>query len=316
VIKVQTNKNIIFLFSVLAQINTTKKYHRLGKSLLEKLDYNNLESFKNFEELYNSKKLPTHPYTYCVYAINSNLDLSSKDINPKSGFGDKTYNIYNKKIKPIIRDIYKNSIFEEIYQKNVLNKYLNLTEKIQDNFNGKVEKSIKYVWNLNNNYEFVLTPNFLEISHSFGLFRDNTLYSITSPNQIDGEVSFYSQSTISNAIHEFSHSVFKKYLIDNNLYQKHKEITKSIKVPDSLQKRHNNPAIYMEETLIRVMTIIIQEDLYKDFMDIEKLKKKSNRNLNLLQKKGYPKSKRLYAFLLKRKNKKDAYLNSFLSKKI
>jgi hypothetical protein len=309
-IKTKTNKNIILFFSILNSIEIKPNYHPLGEKLLDSIEYTNLPPFKEFKELFKNKQIPIHSYQYCVYAINSKLNLDAKNIKPKSGFGEKTYNTYTEKIKPLSKNLYEQSNFKRIYEEEIQNKYRKLSKQLQEHFSGKVEEAIKKTWNIQNPYTFILIPNFLEISHSFGLFRDDTLYSITAPNLTKKGVQFQSQLMISNAIHEFSHSIFQKYLIDNDLYTEHKKLTNDIEIPNSLKSIHRTPHIFMEETLVRVVTILIQEDYYKDALSNDIIKQKSNEMLDGLVKKGYYNAHEMYKKLHKSKNIIESYLNS------
>jgi len=309
VIRVKTNKNIIFFFSVLAKLNPQRKYHPLGKTLLDNLEYEKLSTFDEFIKLYKNKQIPTYPYLFSIYAINTERDLSPKSIKPKSGFGKKTLTNYTNKIEPIVKKIYISSNFEEIYEKQIQKEYSALTNQIQKSFKGRVEESIKKVWDIDKNYEFILIPNFLEIGHSFGIFRDSKLYSITAPIRKDGDISFLSQFIISNAIHEFSHSVFKKFLIENDLYQKHKVLTENIEIPKNLTKIHANSAIYMEETLIKLMTLLIQQELYKGFVSEKNQIFKAKKKIKKLEERGYEKARELYPILQNSKDKKKSYLD-------
>jgi hypothetical protein len=316
VIRVKTNKNIIFFFSILAKLNPQEKYHTLGETLLKNLEYGQMEGFREFKKVYEKNRyIPIHPYQFSVLSMNTKNDLSPKSINPECGFGEKTLTNYKEKFEPLVKEIYKKSNFEEIYKTQIVKKYEELNQQIQKSFNGRVEDSIKKIWDIDNNYECFLIPNFLEIGHSFGIFRNNKLYSITSPIMKDGEISFRSQFVISNSIHEFSHSVFQKFLIENDLYQKHKALTKNIKIPKELINIHSNSAIYMEETLIKLMTLLIQQELYKEFVSKEDQKFKAKRKLDQLEKKGYKKAGELYSILQNSDDKKERYLD-YLSKNI
>lgn len=308
-IRVKTNKNIIFFFSVLAKLNPQRKYHPLGKTLLDNLKYEKLSTFDEFIKLYKNKQIPTHPYLFSIYAINTEGDLSPKSTKPKSGFGKKTLTNYKNKIEPLVKRIYISSNFEEIYEKKIQKEYNEIANQIQKSFKGRVEESIKKVWDINDNYEFILIPNFLEIGHSFGIFRDNKLYSITSPIKKDEEISFRSQFVISNAIHEFSHSVFQNFLIENDLYQKHKALTGNIEIPKNLTKIHANSAIYMEETLIKLMTLLIQQELYKGFVTEKNQISKAKKKIKQLEERGYKKARELYPILQNSKDKKKGYLD-------
>jgi hypothetical protein len=314
-IRVKINKNIIFFFSILAELNPQKKYHSLGEVLLDSLDYEKINAFQKFKEIYKNKNILTHPYQFSVLSINTKNDLSPKSINPECGFGEKTLTNYKEIIEPLVKEVYKKSDFEKIYKEQILEKYEELTKQIQKSFRGRVEDSIKKIWGIENNYKFILIPNFLEINHSFGIFRNNKLYSITSPVMKDRKISFQSQFAISNAIHEFSHSVFQKFLIENDLYQKHKALTENIEIPKKLINTHSNPAIYMEETLIKIMTLLIQQELYKKFVNKEDQKLKVKRKLDQLEEKGYKKARELYSILQNSDNKKERYLD-YLSKNI
>ncbi|MCD4756402.1 hypothetical protein K8R20_02190 [bacterium] len=307
-IKIKSNKNILFFFSLLAQLQPDQPYHPLGKKILKLINYSQATSYKNFQNHHNS--YPIHPYRYALYAIHTNSDLSSKEMNGECGFGPKNSKFYTEKIYPVVKEIAKETNFNELITTEILPLHETLNKDIEKYFNGDVEKSIKKIWGVNhNNMNFILIPNIFELGHSFGLFRKNNIYSITSPYEIDNKTQFVQQSVISNAIHEFSHSIFKKNLMKNSLFQKHVELTKHIEVPKKLQKIHTTPFIYMEETLIKVVTQIIKEFLYdKNHRTPEEIKQKTVRSLDRITNRGYEQAYNLYEVLHNSENIVEDYL--------
>jgi len=306
-IKTKYNKNILFFFSLLAQIQPDNPYHPLGKKILKLTNYSKSNSYKKFKDFYNS--YPIHPYKYSVLAINTNQDLSPKKRNDECGFGPKTIKFYTEKIYPLVKEIAKEVNFNKLITKDILPLHKTLNKDIEKYFNGDVEESIKMIWSINHNkMNFTLIPNIFSLGHSFGIFRNDNIYSITSPHKIDDKTQFLQQQVISNAIHEFSHSIFQKYLIEQDLFQKHVELTKHIEVPKELQKNHRTSYIYMEETLIKIITLIIQEYIHKNHITPKVMEQERVRELDRITNLKYEKAYDIYKALHNSENIIDDYL--------
>ena len=286
-IKTQTNKNLIFLFSILNYYKDTSLYHPLAIELLSDLNFYQNSAFKELTQKFINKQIPQHPYQYALLSVHINNDLKPKTQDSNAGFGPKTYKMYTKELEYLLKEIYETSNFNSIYKTNIAKKYKEITDKISKNFKGNIYKNIIEFWNPKSELNLNFVPNFLSVGHSFGVHRRNNIYSITSPVNRDRKTEFANQNMISNSIHEFSHSIFQKLIIDDKKYKTHQNLCKEYKIPESLQKRHPNTAIYIEETLIRVSTLVIQEKIFKDFMTNEETEKKREQTLSRIENQGY-----------------------------
>lgn len=309
-IKVSVNKNLVYFFFLFNCFsNVQKKYHSLGEHILNRYN-NDLPEIENLKELYKNKIIPNHPYQYCVYSINTNEDLSPKVLDPNDGFGPKMYGTYMDNLYPLVLQIEKELNFFDIFEKEFLSQYELICKGVQKNFEKKIEEILKDIWKIEDEFNFFVLPNVFEVGHSFGVFRENSLYSISSPILTkEGVIEFNSQNLISNVIHEFSHSIFKKKLLSAKKFQENKDLTKCIKVPEILQSIHSSPDIYIEETYIKVISIIIQEELYKEHVPEEEMRTKSVTRLKNLEEKGYTFSSKFYDKLKESKNIFETYFD-------
>lgn len=309
-IKVSINKNLVYFFFLFNYLsNVSKKYYPLGEYILNRFN-KNLSEIEDLKELYKKKIIPNHPYQYCVYAINTNEDLSPKVLALNDGFGPKMYGTYMNNLYPLALQIEKKLKFFDIFEKEFLSQYELICKEIQKDLGKKIEKTIIDAWKIEDEFNFCVFPNVFEVGHSFGVFRENNLYSISSPILTkDGKIEFNSQNLISNVIHEFSHSIFKKKLLSLKKFQENKDLTKGIQVPEILQSMHSTPDIYIEETYIKVISIIIQEELYKDYVPEEEMRIKSAVRLSDLEKKGYTFASFFYDKLKESKNTFETYFD-------
>ncbi len=71
----------------------------------------------------------------------------------------------------------------------------------------------------------------------------------------------------------------------------------------------------MEETLIKLMTLLIQQELYKGFVTEKNQISKAKKKIKQLEERGYEKARELYPILQNSKDKKKGYLD-YLSNNI
>jgi hypothetical protein len=142
-IKVKTNKNIVFFFFLFNLISKTKNIqHPLGKSLMER--FSNLpKEVEKLQEQYTKNEIPKHPYQYCTLAINTDDKLKAKTLSPNYDYGEETFvkalthflltNIY----KPFIPLEESEKKENEILEKIVEDGYIHAPEFYRELKEGK-----------------------------------------------------------------------------------------------------------------------------------------------------------------------------------
>ncbi len=276
----------LFLYNIISE-RTESQLHPLGEKIMSK--YRKLpDEINQLKILYKQKIIPTHPYYYCVFAINTEQSLTSIEIVPTDGYGKKLSTIYTEQIYPLVSIIETELNFFQFLRKDINVESSKINNEIKKHFGKHISLKFKEIWDIDEQEKLLLIPNVLSLNHSFGLFRKKKNYSISSPilNK-QGEIEFNSQYLISNAIHEFSHSILKKKLIKENNYKVLKELTESLKIPVSLERIHQKPEEYMEETFIKSITLFIQAQVFKEFMPLEEIEIKNSKKLESLVSKGY-----------------------------
>ena len=224
------------------------------------------------------------------------------------GYGPRMYGIYSEKMYPLISKIEKELNFFSVFEKEYMSEYKKICKNIQRYFDGSVEKTLKEVWQLKENYNFFLIPNFLLVGEGAGIMRGEDMYSISSPVPTkEKTIDFYSQHLISNCIHELSHCVLQRKLIEKNKYEEILELTKNVEIPKELKNIHYRADNYIEETFIKVFTLFVLNHLYKDSMTEEELKKKTEEKLFHLEKSQYIYARVFYKNLQENINPFEAY---------
>ncbi len=261
------------------------------------------------KDLLEEKSIPSHPYRFCIFAINTKQSLESKNISPESGYGEKLYNIYNTNIYPLVSKIEKEIQFFSFLKQDIYPEYELLIHDIQKIFNKQILTPFKNIWKLDGKEKFFLIPNVLSVGHSFGLFRKNNIYSISSPiKDREGKVDFNSQNLISNTIHEYSHCILQRGLIAKGKYGQVREALKDIEIPDTLQKIHARADLYIEENFINSITLFIQEETFKNFMSKTEIEEKRKDILDSLVKRGYTFTPLFYSKMTQDSDPLDIYL--------
>lgn len=310
-IQVKPNTNVIyllFLFNVISKY--PKELHPLGKKLLERFETKN-ENIESLKELYFKKEIPNHPYQFILFAINANTDLTSKSQSPDDGYGPRMYEIYSKKMYPLISEIEKDLNFFSVFEKEFMLEYESICENIQKYFDGSVKKTLEEVWKLEEKYCFFLIPNFLLVSEGAGVLRGEEMYSVSSPVPVkEGKIDFYSQHLISNCIHELSHCILQKKLIATGKYKEVFDLTENIEIPERIKRRYGRGGNYVEETFIRALTLFVLNHLYKNSMTEEDISKKTEEKLSKLVEEGFVLSNDFYSILKKENDPFEAYFRS------
>lgn len=310
-IQVKPNKNVIFflfLFNILS--NYPRELHPLGKKLLKRFEIKS-ENFEKLEQLYLKKEIPNHPYQFILFAINSNDDLTPKSQSPDDGYGPRMHGIYSEKMYSLVSEIEKELDFFSVFEKEFMLEYESICENIQKYFDGSVEKTLKEVWQLKENYNFFLIPNFLLLSEGAGIMRGKDMYSISSPIPTkENTIDFYSQHLISNCIHELSHCILQRKLIEKNRYKEVFELTEDIEIPERIKMKYGRGGNYVEETFIRVLTLFSLNHLYKNSMTQKEIDKKTEEKLSKLVDEGFVLSHEFFKNLKKEKDPFESYFES------
>lgn len=308
-IKITFNKNILFFFFIYNTIsNKQTKLHPLGKEIMNK--YKTLpKEIDTLKKIYYEKNIPTHPYAYCVFAINTDRYLKSKKISPQSGYGEKLSQIYNNYIYPNVLQIEKELNFFSYIDKDISPRYKLINEDIKKIFSNEISIIFRKIWKIEEDTNLLLFPNVLSTEHSFGVFRENDIFSISSPIvEKDGSIGFNQQNLISNAIHEYSHSILHKFLIGKHKLSYIKNISMDIDIPRGLRAIHNKPEIYIEESFIKALTLFIQEQIFENFMTEKEIREKRNKNLEVISQKGYIYTPVFFSKLNKEASPVDTYI--------
>lgn len=308
-IKTIFNKNILFFFFIYNIIsNNQKRLHPLGEEIMSK--YKNLpKEMDIIKNLYNNKSIPTHPYTFSIFAINTDKDLKSKKISPKSGYGEKLSTIYNNYLYTNISQIEKELQFFSYIGEEIAPRYDVLNKDIQKIFTKHISSTFRNIWKIKEDINLLFFPNVLSVGHSFGIFRNNDIFSISAPivNK-DSSIEFNQQNLISNAIHEYSHCVLQKSLTKKGKLSYIKDMLVNIKVPTPLQTIHARPEIYIEESFIKVLTLFIQEAIFENFMTEKDIIEKRNVNLEAIVANGYSYAPLFFSKLDKSTSPVDRYI--------
>jgi hypothetical protein len=310
-VQVIPNQNVIFflfLFNILS--NYSKELHPLGKKLLKRFEVKS-ENFEKLKNLYLKKEIPNHPYQYILFAINSNKDLTPKSQSPDDGYGPRMFGMYSEKMYPLVKNIEKDLNFFSVFEKEFLFEYESICKKIQKYFDGSVEKALKEVWQLKENYSFFLIPNFLLFAEGAGMMRGKNMYSISSPVKTkENTTDFYAQHLISNCIHELSHCILQKKLIEANKYREVFKMTENMDIPESIKMNYGKGGNYVEETFMRVFTIFTLNHLYKNSMTREELESKTEEKLSNLENSQFKYARVFYKNLQKNIHPFEAYFKS------
>lgn len=251
--------------------------------------YKNLpKEVDTLKDLYNNKSIPTHPYTFSIFAINTHKDLKSKKISPKSGYGEKLSTIYNDYMYTNVLQIEKELQFFSYINEEIASRYDVLNKDIQKLFTKHISSTFRNIWKIKEDINLLLFPNVLSVGHSFGIFHNNDIFSISAPivNK-DSSIEFNQQNIISNAIHEYSHCILQKSLIKKSKLSYIKDLLVNVEIPASLQSMHRRPEVYIEESFIKVLTLFIQEAIFANFMTETEITEKRKKNLETMVANGY-----------------------------
>ena len=288
------------MFNVLSE--TKETYHPLGESLVKK--FSNLPpEIEELKKQYLKGEIARHPYQYCTLGVNTDEKLKAKSLSPNYDYGKKTLKAYSEKMYPLCLVIEEKLGFFKIFSEEILPEYEELCQENQKHLNKNVYDALKSFWDLEENIELFLMPNILATGGSFGLFRKNTMYSITSPALTKkNSREFTQQNLIFNSVHEFSHSIFKTKLLDLGKFAVFTEKAQRVKIPEKLLEKHKKPEIYTEEAFVKALTHFILVNLYRPFLSLKESEEKEREILNKIVNDGYIHAEVFYEELKKGKD--------------
>lgn len=317
-ISVKTNKNIIFFETLIALLDKREeKYHVLGEKILREYEFiKELKSFKLFREKYEQKEIPNHIYQYLFFSINLNDNLTPKSPDPRSGFGPKRFKSYQEDIYPLVKEIYEESNFDEIYKDKILPDYEKIAEDIQILFDKqKPEEVLMDFWKGEFKPNLVFIPNPLRVGGGSGGFRKNTLYSITGTVIREEGIIFKPSHMTSNLLHEYSHSFFKYYLTSREgFFEKNKEIgeilSKKIegKIEENTLNIYGSSSNYFEETFMRAIQILLTARFFEKYTSKQEMEEKTIKQLQARKEDGFIYVENFYNELEKEEFPIDSYM--------
>jgi hypothetical protein len=317
-ISVQTNKNIIFFEVLLSLLKTEKeKYHPLGEKTLKEYEYvRKLKSYKEFEDKYNQKEIPSHQYQYLFLSVHLNDNLTPKTLSPNDGFGPNRVKGYKEMIYPLVKAIAQESNFDDIYVRKILSDYEKVTKEFQKLFDKqKPGETLMNFWKGEYKPKLVFIPDPLRVGGGSGASRKNTLYSITGTVIDKEEIIFKPSHMISNLLHEYSHSLFKYYIYSNkDIFKKNKEICEVLskkiegKVGEMVLKNYGTSSNYFEETFIRAVQILLSKKFFTKYVEEEEIEEKTRKQLENRRKDGFIYIEDFYKELEKERDPIDLYM--------
>lgn len=275
-ISVQTNKNIIFFETLISFINNDKDFHPLGQKIIEEFkDIKKIRAFEEFQKDIKEKKIPSHPWQYIFLSVNLNDDLTTKSLSPGDGFGPNRERAYMDNIYSIVNKIHTESNFEKRYKETILPEYEILAQDIQNIFNKQNPGDVLEVfWSKQLNTKLIFIPDPLRVGGGSGVSRGDEFYSITGTVKTENGTEFKPSHMISNLLHEYSHSFFKKYLYKSeDMFKKNEEICNTLfegikeDKESEVFKNYGKPTIYFEETFIRAVQILLSRRFFEKAMN-------------------------------------------------
>jgi hypothetical protein len=291
-IKVQKNKNILFLSFLVNLTFVKKEYDKyllpLGAKIYKDLEYiQNTKEVQKFVEEYKDQ-IPLQLYfQYMQLSLFLNDDFNFVFNQEEEELLEKSqvHKRHVKIIESAVKAIYDKVQFDKYFEKEVSDEYDSLSQNIQELFDEKqnIQYLLEKFWKISLNPQLLFIPNIVSLGDCFGLGRGNNFYSISS-GKIDSKsnVSEYTPVHVySNAIHEFSHQYFKEHIkelnLEKDLYEKSTEILKKKKLDKKIINIYKEG--YLEECIIRAYTIRMKELL--NIYDITKkeLKEKVSKML-------------------------------------
>ncbi len=296
-ISVRTNKNVVFFETLISLLNKKEeKYHPLGEKILKEYEYlSGLKSYELFRQKYQQKEIPTHIYQYLFLSIHLKEDLTPKSLDPNEGFGPNRVKGYQEIIYPLIKEVYEESNFEEIYVEKIVPDYEKVAEEIQTLFDKqRPEETLMSFWQGEYKPKLVFIPDPLRVGGGSGASRKNTLYSITGTVFDGEEVIFKPSHMISNLLHEYSHSFFKHYINSNKeLYAENKELGQKLskkvedKIGENILMNYGSSSNYFEETFMRAVQILLSKRFFEKYTSKEEMEKKATDQVQKRKAEGF-----------------------------
>lgn len=306
-IKVETNKNIIFLTLLINYFYPKdKEKFYLYKKVIKKFDKLIPKSFKNdFQNEYKGE----NPLAILCRYISLSVYLDEGllfNFNKKEEQQFLKIEKFAKDIsffKNHLKNFYDSIDFDSFYRKNIETEYRKLCKEIEEIFNSKTNITNVLVdyWGLKYQPEVIFIPNFVALGDCFGVRREEKFFSITSPkiNKQTG-ISEYSLIHIySNTLHELSHSFFKETIATKYSKDELREKAKKLKLNEDVLKVYGGG--YFEECFVIASTIRLKEVLNVYDLDKRSVAEKVKKSLLSEDNMGYGLVRNYYERLSSRK---------------
>ncbi len=316
-IKVQTNKNVIFfqLLLVLISDEGDQMSHPLANKIVEKFKYiKGFPIYKEFVNTFLQKNIPQNQWDYLLFSLYTTNQFTLLDICIQDEYISGIYKIYKRKIYPLVRNIYFESKFDEIYNKEFKPLYENICINIQQELDSlRPEKILLKFWQLDPKTDIYLIPNLFRVGGGSGLSINENFYAVIGASNCNGEILFKSTNMISTIYHEFSHSFFKDAISQNEiLKERNKEICKSLgkvilkKVPKDIGilQNYGISTTYFEETFMRAIQIFLSYEFFKQiYTNSNSLKMDTEKKLDARESEGFIFIKMFFDSIKKYRNK-------------
>ena len=263
-IKVEINQNIIF-FELLIHSSKRKydKYHDIASEVLNEFEnISELSSFKEFKQKYESNEFG-HDYKLIKFAINTNSDLTPKELSPKDGWGPNSLKYYTDEIYTLVVDIYNKLDFDKRFKEKVVSKFDSIKQDIQKIF---------------------------DINNPIDVSRDSTSYSISGTIGNEGHIIFEPNHFIPNLLHEYSHDFFREYLDGSSyMFERNNILCHTLEeiLDKELVKDFNSVSHFMEENFITAVQTLLSQRYFAKKWSEEKSKEIAQKILDEKYNNGY-----------------------------
>jgi hypothetical protein len=315
-IKVEENKNILFLTAIINTIferrSYSKKAHPLGKKIYAYITKNTSLINKVKTEYENLNPLQTlYQYMQLGLYLDEEFNFSFTNKEKKKIDSISSYKKHKDIIEKDIQELYKTLKYQEYFTKEIASEYEILSNDIQNQFSKvpQYENVLTSFWEIDTIPELVFIPNITAIGDCFGIMKRNTFNSITAPrfNKESNQIEYSDNHVYSNSLHEFSHQFFKKKIEKLNLKDEVERLIKQkfeqTKLKNEVKKIYD--INYFEECLIKSSTVYLKEEL-----GMYKTRKEIDKALSQIEDGGYFHSKTFYEALQKNAKPLEIFLST------
>ncbi len=312
-IKVEINQNIIF-FELLIHSSKRKydKYHDIASEVLNEFEnISELSSFKEFKQKYESNEFG-HDYKLIKFAINTNSDLTPKELSPKDGWGPNSLKYYTDEIYTLVVDIYNKLDFDKRFKEKVVSKFDSIKQDIQKIFdiNNPIEV-LKEFWKFPYEPTFIFIPDPFRRGQGFSVSRDSTSYSISGTIGNEGHIIFEPNHFIPNLLHEYSHDFFREYLDGSSyMFERNNILCHTLEeiLDKELVKDFNSVSHFMEENFITAVQTLLSQRYFAKKWSEEKSKEIAQKILDEKYNNGYIYVREFYESIQKNEDPVEGYI--------